>query len=436
MVSGLGRVAGRSVVIFAQESRVFCGTLSEMNCGKICKVLDLAMSQGMPIIGLWDGAGLRVEEGLDSLGGVGEILQRQVMASGSVPQISAVLGPCQGPCATMVSLADFVLLAEDLGRINAFQDGEFERADAQISGAGSAGPGGQLCHFLAADETAALAQLRILLGFLPSTYLDAPPEYRGEDDPLRCDDSLERLVPANPRKPYDIRRLLNRVVDNGSLLEVQAHLGRSLVVGLARLGDQAVGVVASQPAHLAGVLDIEAALKGARFVRFLDAFGLPLVTFVDVPGFLPGVAQELGGVIKHGAKLIYAYAQATVPKVTVIVRKAYGGAYAVMGSKHLRTDFNFAYPGAKIAVMGVEGAIDILYRKEIRSSGERAEAQRQRLIEEHGASFANPYRAAELGYVDAVISPRETRPRIIGALRQLRGKRRRTPEKKHGNLPL
>jgi propionyl-CoA carboxylase beta chain len=442
VITGYGRIDGRLVYVFAQDFTVFGGSLSETNARKICKVMDLAVENGAPVVGLNDSGGARIQEGVASLGGYADIFLRNTLASGVVPQISAVLGPCAGGAVYSPAITDFILMVE--GTSYLFVTGpdviktvtHEEVTKEDLGGAHTHAVKSGVAHFTYANDAACLMGVRELLSFLPSNNLEEPPAADSDDDPDREEPALDRLVPEDPNKPYDILELVRAVVDDGRFLEVHAQYAKNLVVGFARIGNQSVGVVANQPAWLAGVLDIDASLKGARFVRFCDAFNLPLVTFEDVPGFLPGTEQEFGGIIKHGAKLLYAYAEATVPKLTVITRKAYGGAYCVMASKHLRTDVNLAYPTAEIAVMGPEGAVNILYRRELAEAGGRAAEVRAAKIEEYRDKFSNPWVAAERGFVDAVIEPRRTRPELVRALRQLAGKRQALPPKKHGNLPL
>ena len=442
VVCGYGTVDGRLVYVFAQDFTVFGGSLSETNAAKICKVMDLAVENGAPIIGLNDSGGARIQEGVASLGGYADIFLRNTLASGVVPQISANLGPCAGGAVYSPAITDFIFMVE--GTSYMFVTGpEVIRTVTheqvtmeELGGASTHAAKSGVCHLTVPNDAACLAAVRELLSYLPSNNLDDPPAGASEDDPNRESDELDTLVPEDPNKPYDIKRLIAAVVDDGKLFEIHAQYARNIVVGFARIGNRSVGIVANQPAWLAGVLDIDASLKGARFVRFCDAFNIPLVTFEDVPGFLPGTAQEYGGIIKHGAKLLYAYAEATVPKVTVITRKAYGGAYCVMSSKHLRTDVNFAYPTAEIAVMGPEGAVNILYKRELDEAGAEAPKVRAEKVAEYRAKFSNPYIAAERGFVDAIIAPRRTRPELVRALRQLGAKRSSLPPKKHGNLPL
>jgi propionyl-CoA carboxylase beta chain len=442
VVSGYGTIDGRLVYLFAQDFTVFGGSLSESNARKICKVMDLALENGAPIIGLNDSGGARIQEGVLSLGGYADIFLRNTLASGVIPQISAIMGPCAGGAVYSPAITDFILMVE--GTSYMFVTGpdvirtvtHEEVTKEELGGAHTHARKSGVCHFTYPNDAACLMGIRELLSYLPSNNLDEPPLGPTDDDPDREDPELDRLIPEDPHRPYDMRRLIHAVVDHGQFLEVHAEYARNLLVGFARLGGRTVGILANQPAYLAGVLDIDASLKGARFVRFCDAFNIPIVTFEDVPGFLPGTQQEYGGIIKHGAKLLYAYAEATVPKLTVITRKAYGGAYCVMASKHLRTDANFAYPTAEIAVMGPEGAVNILYRRELADSGAQSAELRAQKVAEYRAKFSNPWIAAERGFIDAVIQPRRTRPELIRALRQLRAKRQTLPPKKHGNLPL
>jgi propionyl-CoA carboxylase beta chain len=442
VICGYGTVEGRLIYLFAQDFTVFGGSLSETNAQKICKVMDLAVENGAPVIGLNDSGGARIQEGVASLGGYADIFLRNTLSSGVVPQISAIMGPCAGGAVYSPAITDFIFMVE--GTSYMFVTGpeviktvtHEEVTMEELGGAHTHAAKSGVCHFTRPNDAACLAAIRDLLSYLPSNNLDEPPPGRSEDDPNRESELLDTLVPEDPNKPYDIKPLIAAVVDDGKFLEVHAQYAKNIVVGFARIDNRSVGIVANQPAWLAGVLDIDASLKGARFVRFCDAFNIPLVTFEDVPGFMPGTQQEFGGIIKHGAKLLYAFAEATVPKVTVITRKAYGGAYTVMSSKHLRTDVNFAYPTAEIAVMGPEGAVNILYRRDLEKAGEDAARVRAEKVAEYRAKFSNPYIAAERGFVDAVLEPRRTRPEIVRALRQLRSKRAAVPPKKHGNIPL
>ncbi|MFQ5350934.1 MAG: acyl-CoA carboxylase subunit beta [Thermoanaerobaculia bacterium] len=442
VVCGYGTIDGRLVYLFAQDFTVFGGSLSETNARKICKLMDLALENGAPILGLNDSGGARIQEGVASLGGYADIFLRNTLASGVVPQISAVMGPCAGGAVYSPAITDFIFMVERTSYM--FVTGpdvirtvtHEEVTKEELGGAGTHASKSGVCHFTLPNDAACLKAVRQLLSFLPSNNLEDPPTGSSDDPADREDETLDTLVPEDPNKPYDIHRLIRSVVDDGEFMEVHDQYARNVVVGFARFGNHSVGIVANQPAFLAGVLDIDASLKAARFVRFCDAFNLPLVTFEDVPGFLPGTQQEFGGIIKHGAKLLYAFAEATVPKITVITRKAYGGAYCVMASKHLRTDVNLAYPTAEIAVMGPEGAVNVLYRRELKAAGDGAAELRAQLVDEYRHKFSNPYITAERGFVDAVIEPRTTRPEVIRALRQLAGKRQSVPPKKHGNLPL
>ncbi len=442
VVCGHGTIDDRLVYVFAQDFTVFGGSLSSTNAKKICKIMDLAVENGAPVIGLNDSGGARIQEGVASLGGYADIFLRNTLASGVVPQISAIMGPCAGGAVYSPAITDFIFMVQDTSYM--FVTGpdviktvtHEEVTKEELGGASTHSTKSGVCHFTVANDAACLLAIRELLSYLPSNNLDDPPSGTGDDHADREAPELDDLVPADPNRPYDIKALITTVVDDGAFMEVQPDYARNLVVGFARLGHQSVGIVANQPGYLAGVLDIDGSLKGARFVRFCDAFNIPLVTFEDVPGFLPGTKQEYGGIIKHGAKLLYAFAEATVPKVTVITRKAYGGAYCVMASKHLRTDVNLAFPTAEIAVMGPEGAVNILYRRELSAAGENASSARASKVAEYRERFSNPYVAAERGFVDAIIEPRATRGHLIRALRQLAGKRQTLPPKKHGNLPI
>lgn len=460
-ITGYGRVHGRVVFVFAQDFTVFGGSLSEANAAKIVKVMDMAMRVGAPIVGLNDSGGARIQEGVVSLAGYTDIFLRNTLASGVVPQISAILGPCAGGAVYSPAITDFTLMTEKTSYM--FVTGpdviktvthEDVTKDA-LGGAVTHNEISGVAHFMAHDDQECLAMVRELLSFLPSNNLDDAPRKVSQDDPARADAALDEIIPDESNQPYDMVELIARVVDDGYFFQVQEHFARNIVVGFARMDGRPVGIVANQPAFLAGVLDINASVKGARFVRFCDAFNIPLITFEDVPGFMPGIQQEHGGIIRHGAKLLYAFAEATVPKLTVITRKAYGGAYCVMSSKHLRTDVNLAWPTAEIAVMGPEGAVNIVYKRELDQVVRRAEAMwpqgkafteeeklavlaeaRAEKVEEFRERFANPYVAAERGYVDAVIRPSETRRRLNTALDMLAGKREKNPAKKHGNIPL
>jgi propionyl-CoA carboxylase beta chain len=441
VISGYGKVDGRLVYVFAQDFTVFGGSLSETNARKICKVMDLAMKMGAPVIGLNDSGGARIQEGVASLGGYADIFLRNTLASGVIPQISAIMGPCAGGAVYSPAITDFNVMVKDTSYM--FVTGpdviktvtHEEVTKEELGGAMSHNSRSGVAHFAVDDDRACLALLRELLSYLPSNNLEEAPLCPTGDPPDREEAALDALIPPEPHKPYDMKRLIEGVVDDGRFLEVHAHFAANIVVGFARFGGRSVGVVANQPAVLAGCLDIDASVKGARFVRFCDAFNIPLVIFEDVPGFLPGTAQEFGGIIRHGAKLLYAFAEATVPKLTVITRKAYGGAYCVMASKHIRTDLNYAYPTAEIAVMGPEGAVSILYRREL-AKAEDSDALRARKAEEFREKFANPYVAADRGFVDEVIEPRQTRRKIVAGLEMTQNKRDKNPPKKHGNIPL
>ncbi|HET9597473.1 MAG TPA: acyl-CoA carboxylase subunit beta [Anaeromyxobacteraceae bacterium] len=445
VVTGYGLVEGRQVFVFAQDFTVFGGSVSGAYAEKVCKVMDLAMQTGCPIVGLNDSGGARIQEGVVSLAGYAEIFLRNTLASGVVPQVSVILGPCAGGAVYSPAITDFIFMVKDTSYmfitgpdvIRAVTHEEVTKEE--LGGARAHAQKSGVAHFTHDTEEASLRAVRELLSYLPSNNADDPPALPSSDDPMRREPALRTVVPEDPGKPYDMRDVIGAVVDDRHLFEVAQHHAPNVVVGFARMNGRPVGVVANQPAWLAGVLDIRGSVKAARFVRFCDAFGIPLLTFVDVPGFLPGTDQEWGGIIVHGAKLLYAYAEATVPKVTVITRKAYGGAYDVMASKHIRADVNLAFPTAEIAVMGSEGAVNVVFRKEILAAGPDPAAQeavRQRLSAEYRDKFANPYKAAELGYVDEVIRPEDTRPRVIRALEMLRTKRQENPPKKHGNIPL
>jgi propionyl-CoA carboxylase beta chain len=441
VVTGYGTVFGRKVFVFSQDFTVFGGSLSEVFAEKICKVMDLAVKYGCPVIGINDSGGARIQEGVVSLAGYAEIFWRNVQASGVVPQISLVMGPCAGGAVYSPAITDFVFMVEgssymfitgpDVVKTVTGEEVTFEELGGAATHAAKSG----VAQFIAADEEACLEDARYLISFLPQNNLDRVPPTVATDSPLREDPELDTLVPDNPNKPYDMHEVIRRVIDDGEFLEVHERFATNIVCGFARLDGHAVGVVGNQPSSLAGVLDIDASNKAARFVRTCDAFNIPLITFVDVPGFLPGTEQEWGGIIRHGAKLLYAYAEATVPKLTVITRKAYGGAYDVMSSKHIRADFNFAWPTAEVAVMGPEGAVNIVFRREL-DDAKDAEARRAELIADYKERFANPYTAAERGYVDDVIEPRRTRPVLIGALETALTKAEPRPKRKHGNIPL
>jgi propionyl-CoA carboxylase beta chain len=441
VVTGHGTIFGRRVFVFSQDFTVFGGTLSEVFAEKICKVMDLALKYGCPVIGINDSGGARIQEGVVSLGGYAEIFWRNVQASGVVPQLSLVMGPTAGGAVYSPAMTDFVFMVKESSymfitgpEVVKTVTGE-EVTFEELGGAATHASKSGVAHFTAADEDACLEDARYLLSFLPQNNVDPPPYFEPSDPIGREDAELDSAVPDEPTKPYDMRAIVNRVVDDGEFLEVHELWAENILCGFARLGGHPIGVVANNPRALAGTLDIDSSVKAARFVRFCDAFNIPLVTFVDVPGFLPGTAQEWGGIIRHGAKLLYAYCEATVPKIAVITRKAYGGAYDVMSSKHIRADFNFAWPTAEVAVMGPEGAVNIVFRKELEEADD-PEAKRAELIEEYKEQFANPYTAAERGYVDDVIEPRRTRPVLVDALKTAITKRERRPARKHGNIPL
>ena len=441
VVTGSGTIDGRLVFVFSQDFTVFGGSLSEAHAEKICKIMDMAMKVGAPVIGLNDSGGARIQEGVVSLGGYADIFLRNTLASGVIPQISAVLGPCAGGAVYSPAITDFVFMVE--GTSYMFVTGpnvvktvtHEEVTSEELGGATTHSSKSGVSHFSSPNEVDALTKIRTLMSFLPLNNADDPPRLVPTDDRNRKEDALETLVPDNPNKPYDMREVITKIVDSGEFLEVHEQYAENILVGFARLDGKPVGIVANQPAVLAGVLDIDSSLKGARFVRFCDCFNIPLVVFEDVPGFLPGTDQEWRGIIKHGAKLLYAFAEATVPKVTVITRKAYGGAYDVMNSKHIRGDFNYAWPGAEIAVMGPKGAVEIIFKKEI-ANADDAEQATEAKVDEYRQKFANPFVAAERGYIDDVISPSETRPRLIRALELLETKVDSNPAKKHGNIPL
>ena len=440
-ITGYGRIEGRLVFVFAQDFTVFGGSLSEANAAKIVKIMDLAAKMGAPLIGLNDSGGARIQEGVMSLAGYADIFLRNTLYSGVIPQISAIMGPCAGGAVYSPAITDFILMVNKTSYM--FITGpdviktvtHEEVTKDQLGGAHTHNQTSGVAHFMAQDDAECLSMIRELLSFVPSNNLDDPPRKACTDPIDRMDEQLDSIVPDQSNLPYEMKDVIQRVVDDRYFFEVQEHYAKNIVVGFARLNGKSVGVVANQPAFLAGTLDINASIKGARFVRFCDCFNIPLVTFEDVPGFLPGTNQEYGGIIKHGAKLLYAFAEATVPKLTVITRKAYGGAYCVMASKHIRTDVNYAWPTAEIAVMGPEGAVDIVYKRELERAANRDEI-RQRKIEEFRDRFANPYVAADRGFVDAVIQPRETRRKLIRALEMLDTKRDKNPPKKHGNIPL
>jgi propionyl-CoA carboxylase beta chain len=441
VVTGWGLVDGRKVVVFAQDFTVIGGSLSGAYASKICKVMELGMRIGAPIIGLNDSGGARIQEGVESLAGYADIFLRNTLASGVVPQISAVMGPCAGGAVYSPAITDFILMVEHTSYmfitgpevIKTVTNEDVSKED--LGGASTHAVKSGVCHLTAPDDRVAIARIRELLSFIPSNNTEDPPRKAASDPTDREIPELDTMIPVDSSKPYDIKNVIRTVVDDGYLYEVHERYAQNIVCGFARVGGRPVGIVANQPAVLAGCLDIRASIKAARFVRFCDCFNIPLVTFVDVPGFLPGTDQEYGGIITHGAKLLYAFAEATVPKITIITRKAYGGAYDVMASKHIRADYNLAFPTAEIAVMGPDGAVNIVYRREIQSAADPV-AAKARFVDEYKAKFANPYKAAELGFIDEVITPRQLRIRLDRALDLLRDKRDKNPAKKHGNIPL
>jgi len=441
VVTGWGTIEGRTVYVFSQDFTVYGGSLGEVHSEKICKIMDMAMKNGAPVIGLNDSGGARIQEGVVSLGAYAEVFLRNTLASGVIPQISAIMGPCAGGAVYSPALTDFIFMVNktshmfitgpDVVKAVTHEDVTFE----ELGGASVHSTKSGVCHVMSRTESESIEMIRQLITYLPLNNLEEPPKADTGDDPLRAEERLNAIVPPEPNKPYDIKEIINLVVDNGDFFEIQEHFAQNIVIGFARLDGNTVGIIANQPSILAGVLDIKASIKGARFVRFCDCFNIPIITFEDVPGFLPGLDQEHGGIIVHGAKLLYAFCEATVPKLTVITRKAYGGAYDVMSCKHIRGDFNVAWPTAEIAVMGPEGAVNIIYKKEI-AEAENPNALRAEFIRMYKEKFANPYVAASRGYLDDVIEPSETRPRLIEALRILKNKRDSNPPKKHGNIPL
>jgi len=441
VVCGYGQINGRNTFAFAQDFTIFGGSLSEANAGKITRLMDLAMDSGAPVIGLCDSGGARIQEGVTSLGGYADIFLRNTLASGVIPQISAIMGPSAGGAVYSPALTDFIVMVNKTSHMFITGPAVIKKvthedvSQEELGGALAHNSKSGVAHFMAEDDEDCIELIRDLLSYLPQNNMEDPPYEAPEDDPSRTESILNSIVPSNPRSAYDIKDVIHLVVDDGTFLEVQPLWSMNIVIGFARLNGHVVGIVANQPAHLAGVLDIDSSSKGARFVRFCDAFNIPLITFEDVPGFLPGTNQEWGGIIKHGAKLIFAYCEATVPKLTVITRKAYGGAYCVMSSKHIRSDYNIAWPTAELAVMGAEGAVNILYRKEINSADD-PDAARKKYVDNYMDAFENPYVAAALGYIDDVIIPENTRPMIINALENLLNKRQTLPPKKHGNIPL
>ncbi len=441
VVTGWGTIDGRLVYVFSQDFTVFGGSLGEVHAEKVCKIMDMAMKNGAPVIGMNDSGGARIQEGVVSLGAYADIFLRNTLASGVIPQISAILGPCAGGAVYSPALTDFIFMVRNSSYM--FVTGpdvvktvtHEEVTQEQLGGANAHSEKSGVCHVASDSEADTLYRIRKLMSFIPQNNMEDPPYKSNGDDPLRMEEALDNIIPDDERKPYDIKEVIQMVVDNGDFYEIHESYAMNIVVGFARLGGHSVGVVANQPAVQAGVLDIDASEKAARFIRFCDSFNIPIVTFEDVPGFLPGTVQEHGGIIRSGAKLLYAYCEATVPKLTVITRKAYGGAYDVMSSKHIRGDFNVAWPTAEIAVMGPDGAVNIIFRKELEKA-EDPVARKAELVAEYRKKFANPYIAAERGYIDDVIEPKETRPRLINALEMLQNKRDANPAKKHGNIPL
>ncbi len=441
VVTGWGRIDGRLVYLFSQDFTVFGGSLGEVHAEKVCKIMDMALKNGAPLIGLNDSGGARIQEGVVSLAAYAHVFLRNVLASGVIPQISAIMGPCAGGAVYSPAMTDFILMVKNTSFMHITGPEVIkavtreEVTSEELGGAMVHNAKSGVAHFAAEDEEDCLYQLRKLLSYLPQNNLEDPPFVPTDDPPDRADEELSSIIPDNPSKPYNMKDVIRHVVDDGDFFEVQAHWAPNIIVGFARLGGFSVGIVAQQPMVLAGVLDIDSSTKAARFVRTCDCFNIPIVTVEDVPGFMPGVDQEHGGIIRSGAKLLYAYCEATVPKITIITRKAYGGAYDVMSSKHIRGDISYAWPSAEIAVMGPEGAVNVIFRKEI-AAAEDPEAERERLLKEYRESFANPYVAAERGYIDDVIEPQETRFRLIEALQMLQNKRDANPPKKHGNIPL
>ncbi len=441
VVTGTGKIDGRLVFVFSQDFTVFGGSLSETHAEKICKIMDMALKVGAPVIGLNDSGGARIQEGVVSLGGYADIFLRNTLASGVIPQISAVMGPCAGGAVYSPAITDFTFMVKNTSymfvtgpnvvKTVTHEDVSFEDLGGALTHATKSG----VAHFACENEIECLQSIRKLVGYIPSNNLDDTPFIKSKDDPNRKEEKLNSIVPENPNKPYDMKDVIRLIVDDGDFYEVHELYAQNIIVGFVRLGGRSVGVVANQPSVLAGVLDIDSSIKGARFVRFCDAFNIPLVVFEDVPGFLPGTDQEWRGIIKNGAKLLYAFCEATVPKVTVITRKAYGGAYDVMNSKHIRGDFNFAWPSAEIAVMGPRGAVEIIFKKEIEKAEDKEKALAQK-VEEYREKFANPYIAAARGYLDDIFEPSETRPKLIRALQALENKVDANPKKKHGNIPL
>jgi propionyl-CoA carboxylase beta chain len=436
VVTGYGKIDGRLMYVFAQDFTVFGGSLSRANADKIVKIMDLAMRMGAPVIGLNDSGGARIQEGVESLGGYADIFYRNVMSSGVIPQISAILGPCAGGAVYSPAITDFIMMVKDTSYM--FVTGpdviktvtHEEVTKEELGGAMTHNSKSGVAHLMASDDEQAMMMIRELMSFLPSNNMEDPPVKVCTDNPHREEDSLDSIVPDDPNKPYDMHDIITKVIDDANFFEIQPYYAKNIIIGFARLNGKPIGIVANQPANLAGVLDIDSSIKAARFVRFCDAFNIPLITFEDVPGFLPGTIQEFGGIIKHGAKLLYAFAEATVPKITVITRKAYGGAYDVMSSKHIGADINLAFPTAEIAVMGPEGAVNIIYKNKL------SEEERKQAIDDYRRTFASPYKAAQLGYIDEIIYPRQTRYKLIQALEMTQTKSKTNPPKKHGNIPL
>ncbi len=436
VVCGYGKIDGRLMYVFAQDFTVFGGTLSRANADKIIKIMDLAMKMGAPVIGLNDSGGARIQEGVESLGGYADIFYRNVMASGVIPQISAILGPCAGGAVYSPAMTDFIMMVKETSYmfvtgpdvIKTVTHEEVTKED--LGGAITHNAKSGVAHMIAENDEQAMMMIREMMSFLPLNNMEDPPIQTCTDDIKREDVHLDEIVPDDPNKPYDMKDIIETVIDNNNFFEIQCQYAKNIIIGFARMGGRPVGIVANQPAHLAGALDINSSIKAARFVRFCDAFSIPLITFEDVPGFLPGTAQEFGGIIKHGAKLLYAFSEATVPKITIITRKAYGGAYDVMSSKHIGADVNFAYPTAEIAVMGADGAVNIIFKNKL------TDAEKKKAVDEYRKTFASPYKAAELGYIDEIIYPRQTRFKIIQALEMTQTKSKTNPPKKHGNIPL
>ena len=441
VVSGYGTVNERLVYVFAQDFTVFGGTLSEQNARRICQIMDMAVENGAPVVGLNDSGGARIQEGVASLGGYADIFLRNTLASGVVPQISAILGPCAGGAVYSPAITDFTIMVKESSHMfvtgpNVIKEVTKEEVSfEELGGAMTHNVKSGVAHFAVENDAACIECVKTLLSYIPQNNLEDPPTVVSTDPPDRMDEALNSIIPDSPTKPYDIKDVVRAVVDDGVFFEVHEHFAKNIVVGFARLNGRSVGIIGNQPNVLAGVLDIKSSVKGGRFIRFCDAFNIPLITFEDVPGFLPGTEQEWGGIIKNGAKLLYAYCEATVPKLTVVVRKAYGGAYDVMSSKHIRGDYNVGWPTAELAVMGPDGAVNIIFRKEIEAA-QKPQAERKKLVAEYNERFANPYIAAELGYLDDVIEPKQTRPKLISALEMLQNKQQSVPSKKHGNIPL